>query len=218
MGVEEIFLSGCILPLHRRPLESALQCRGPRTSRWDQHQQPVGQGPLHVHDVQVGEVFYGRRLEVDSRRLDRLLVLFVVTHGERAKKPLFTEERLPGRARVPQDQRVDAAATGGLVCGKQAAHPDADQTDRPDPGVGETIDCRGHATQPRLDAIGVGFGATRIAGSVVIEAKDGQAQVGQAVSQGAVGEVDADRLDAQRRTEDNPTSGHLIDRKVQPAK
>ena len=81
---------------------------------------------------------------------------------------------------------------------------------------GRTIDRHGHAAQPRLEATGIGLGATRIAGSVVIEAKDGQAPLGQAVNQGTVPEVDADRFDTQGRTEDYPTSGHLIDRKVQP--
>ena len=70
------------------------------------------------------------------------------------------------------------------------------------------IDRRGHASQPRLDPTGIGLGTARIAGPVIVEAKDRQAQSGQAVGQGAVGEVDADRLDAQGRTEDHPTSGH----------
>ena len=77
--------------------------------------------------------------------------------------------------------------------------------DRADTGAGQEVGGRGQAGQPALEPVGIGLRAAGIAGSVVVEAEDGQAHLGQPIGQGAVREVDADGLDAQRLAQDHPT-------------
>ena len=109
--------------------------------------------------------------------------------------PTGTGPTGPGHRRTP---------TGRLGGGEQRSHPDPDHAQRTDTGSGQELGGCGQAGQPALEPVGVGLRAAGIAGSVVIEAEDGQAQLGQPVGQGAEREIDADGLDPQGLAEDHP--------------
>ena len=97
------------------PIEAALQGRGASTDPVAQHQVPVGQGTLHrarcpgrtsLLTVSASKRIPGASIEFPSpRRRPRSSV-------RRNAAPEGTPSR---RARVPQDQRTDTAATGRLV-------------------------------------------------------------------------------------------------------
>ena len=178
---------------------------------------PARQGAVHPGDVDVREGLDGLGLDPQSGCLDGVVATLAGVAAHVAQELLLAEEGTARHTGIPQGQHVDAAAPGRLLGREEPAHADADQAEGRHPGGGQQVGGRRHAGQPVVEAVRVGLLAVGVAGAVVVEAHDGQAERRQPVGQGPVGEVDAQRLERQGLAQHHAATGPAVGRQVHPA-